>query len=192
MDWVTSEPGEFSPCLSLLPSFILRLMLFPDTSEHDAPTLPSNGITPLWCPHTQCIENIFHLAFSSVHLQCLLSAFSAFLCLMLFFALCPPLFCPPSCPVCLPCLCLRLCCDLSHVAFQERRVRMRVPISSVALPRAAAAPPLAELRCDWPRDDSLAHLPVKRLSQFYADRKRRPHCAPKRQKTKSCCILDRN
>lgn len=43
---------------------------------------------------------------------------------------------------------------------------MRVPISSVALPQAAIARPLAELRCDWLHNDSLAHLPVKRLSQF--------------------------
>lgn len=50
-------------------------------------------------------------------------------------------------------------CALSsrHVAFQERRVRMRVPISSVVPPQAAVAPPPAELRCDWLHSDSLAH-----------------------------------
>lgn len=64
------------------------------------------------------------------------------------------------------CLSTFLCFDMSHVAFQERRVRRRVPISSVALPQAAIAPLLAELRCDWLHNDSLTHLPVKRLSQF--------------------------
>ncbi len=74
------------------------------------------------------------------------------------------LFLSLSCPSAV--LCFFPCSDSSRAALQERRVRTRVPISSVVLPRAAAAPPLAELRCDWPHNDSLAHLPVKRLSQF--------------------------
>lgn len=83
-----------------------------------------------------------------------------------FFTLRPPLSLSP-CLLCLPpVLCFFTCFGLSHVAFQERRVRMSVPISSVVLPQAAVAPPLAELRCDWPHDDSLAHLPVKRISQL--------------------------
>lgn len=92
-------------------------------------------------------------------------------------------------------------CALSsrRVAFQERRARMRVPISSVVPPQAAVAPPLAELRCDWQHSDSLAHLPVKRLTVYAA--KRRPHCVPndetrtgflknfRTQKTRDACNL---
>lgn len=46
---------------------------------------------------------------------------------------------------------------------------MRAPISSAAPPQAAAAPPLAEPRCDW-----LAGLPDKTFTAHAA--KRRPHC----------------
>lgn len=44
-------------------------------------------------------------------------------------------------------LCVSVCFVLlsRRVAFQERRVTMRVPISFVVLPQAAVAPPLAEL-----------------------------------------------
>lgn len=91
-----------------------------------------------------------------------------FVCLMLlffFFFYCPPLSLSLSRLSAF--LCFFLCVLSSrHVAFQERRVTMRLPISSVVLPQAAVAPPLAELRCDWPHNDSLARLPVKRLSQF--------------------------
>lgn len=108
---------------------------------------------------------------------CLLASFasSAFFFVRLMWSVVffsAPLSCLPvlsHVPFCAP--------SSRRVAFQERRVRMRVPISSVVPPQAAVAPPLAEPRCDWPHSDSLAHLPVKRLTVHAA--KWRPHCAPK-------------
>lgn len=125
-------------------------MLFPATSVHDVPTLPPNGTWWLssfnWNAHWLWEITI---AISSASLQYLLCAFLAFLCLMLFLALCPLFFlCASSC------LFVHLCFDMSHVDFEERRVRTRVPISSVALPQAAIAPPHAEL---WLAAQQLSH-----------------------------------
>lgn len=48
----------FLTLFSLLLVFILRLMLFLDTSVRGAPTLPPNGTRRLQRPHSLCIESI--------------------------------------------------------------------------------------------------------------------------------------
>lgn len=80
-------------------------------------------------------------------------------------------------------LCFSLCWDSSSVW----RARMRVPISSVALPQAAAAPPPAEPRCGWPLDDSHAYLRIKTETSLCA--KRDIHAAFLLGENESACNL---
>lgn len=201
VDWVTSEPGEFSPCFLSFPSLILHLMLFSDTSAHDAPTLPSNGVRQLWRAYTQCMVNTvmpvltktaarFRLFSVSTCLFFLLSLLFLCVCVSCCFSLCPPLF---FFSLCLVCLLSSVCMFLSVFllsrpvfAFQERRVRMRAPISSVALPQAAVVPPLAELTA---RRLSLAPFTCEKTIRVYAARKRRPHCVPKKNNNRNACNL---
>lgn len=109
-------------------SFICRP---PDSITHTA-TLPPTG-SCWWTPSpvqsaSSIISKLHHFAFP--HL-----AVCVWCCFFFLF------------PVCLLSY-ISLLSLSSCVAFQERKAQMRKPISSVAPPRAAAAPPLAEPGCD--------------------------------------------